>query len=220
MTREGAYLAFLAMRWSIWIPLLAALPITAQVTTGTTDPRVRTTALNDSVRQVDRLDKKGRTVLSTHYFQGDRAVGIWKEYDKKGALVDERDMDILRYGEPEDFPESVPAVSIDPTDTSLALVGVMPEFPGGEAELINYLTTNIRYPREAVDRDIQGLVHVYGVVDQTGDWRTVSIMRGVHPLLDHEAWRVSDGMPDWRPCIQQGKPVPVKVNLPILFRLR
>jgi len=176
----------------------------------------RTTLVNDSVRQVERFDLKADRLVSRSFYVGARPVGVWQEFDGKGGVVAERDFDKLRYG-------PLPDTRTDTTakdTTTLSVVEVMPQFPGGEAELFKFLGRNVRYPQAAVDEGISGVVYLVGVVDEHGDWQNATLLRGVHPLIDYEAWRVTELMPDWTPGMQDGKPVKVQYNLPIRFSLR
>jgi len=95
----------------------------------------------------------------------------------------------------------------------------MPMFPGGEAALFKFLSQNVRYPGEAQDANISGVVYLSGVVDETGTWTTKGIFKGAHPYLDYEAWRVLELMPRWAPGKIDGVPVKVQYNLPIKFTL-
>ena len=83
-------------------------------------------------------------------------------------------------------------------------VEVMPEFPGGSAELLKYLSTHIKYPTMSQEMGSQGRV----------------IVRGVDAYLDKEAIRVISGMPKWKPGVQNGKKVRVKYTVPVVFRLQ
>jgi TonB family protein len=95
----------------------------------------------------------------------------------------------------------------------------MPAFPGGDAELINYLTHNIKYPAEAAKKGIQGRVICQFVVNRDGSVANVEAVRSVDPELDAEAIRVITAMPKWTPGTQKGETVRVKYTLPINFRL-
>lgn len=97
-----------------------------------------------------------------------------------------------------------------------------PEFPGGEAKLMEYLGKNTKFPAIAKDAGIQGIVYVQFVVMEDGSINDdmITILRGVHPALDAEAIRVVKGMPNWKPGRQRGKPVRVYFKLPFRFTLR
>lgn len=115
------------------------------------------------------------------------------------------------------MPETAPA------DTAKSkkvydVVETMPSFPGGAGEMMKYLAANIKYPKEAEEKNITGRVIVSFVVTATGDITNVNIVKPVHPSLDAEALRIVSGMPKWTPGMQSGKPVNVKFTLPVIFR--
>ncbi|MDE6267478.1 MAG: TonB family protein [Muribaculaceae bacterium] len=97
---------------------------------------------------------------------------------------------------------------------------VMPLFPGGEKEMMFWLSRHIVYPAEAVENDIQGTVVVKFIVEKDGKVTDPSIVRSVDPLLDAEAIRVVSELPDFTPGKNRGKPVAVWYTLPIRFRLQ
>jgi len=109
--------------------------------------------------------------------------------------------------------------AISPNPELIHITETMPEYPGGSIEMIKFIQTNVEYPDSARDAEIQGKVYVTFVIDTIGKIDDVSILKGVHPLLDKEAIRVIKKMPSWKPGTQKGKPVRVKYNLPINFKL-
>ncbi len=96
----------------------------------------------------------------------------------------------------------------------------MPVFPGGEAALRDFMVKNITYPEQAKKDTIQGKVYVTFVVDAAGKVGDVKVVRGVHPLLDQEAVRVTGLMPVWTPGKQKGIPVKVAYTIPVMFSLK
>lgn len=100
------------------------------------------------------------------------------------------------------------------------IVENMPEFPGGQAKLFEYLGKSIKYPPAAKANGISGKVYVNFEVGKDGKITNVKILRGVHDLLDEEAVRVVKAMPAWKPGKQRGKAVKVSYNLPINFQLK
>ncbi|MFZ6037207.1 MAG: energy transducer TonB [Bacteroidota bacterium] len=95
-----------------------------------------------------------------------------------------------------------------------------PEFPGGQAAMMKFLSENIKYPVIAQENGIQGRVICNFVVERDGSITDVQVVRGVDPSLDREAVRVIQSMPKWKPGMQRGKPVRVRFTLPIVFRLQ
>lgn len=112
-----------------------------------------------------------------------------------------------------------PAIKIGSSDATFVVVEEQPEFPGGNAAMMNFITENIRYPKEAHEKGIQGRVITKFIVRKDGSIDSVQIARGVDPLLDAEAIRVVESMPTWKPGKQRGQPVNVMFTLPVVFRL-
>lgn len=95
-----------------------------------------------------------------------------------------------------------------------------PRFPDGEAALLKYISKNIRYPLEAMEKGISGRVVVTFIVGKDGYIRDPEVVRGVSDLLDAEALRVVNNMPKWEPGMQRDVPVNVKYTMPILFKIQ
>jgi len=100
------------------------------------------------------------------------------------------------------------------------IVEEMPEFPGGEAALHQYIAKSIKYPVIAQENGIQGRVYVSFVINAKGEVTDIKIARGVDPALDKEAIRVIKNMPKWKPGKQRGKAVKVSFTVPINFVLQ
>lgn len=96
----------------------------------------------------------------------------------------------------------------------------MPEFPGGEKELMKYLNDNIQYPVIAAENGIQGRVTLEFVVSETGAISDVKVIQKLDPSCDKEAMRVIQSMPKWIPGMQNGRAVKVYYTVPVTFRLQ
>lgn len=105
-------------------------------------------------------------------------------------------------------------------DPVFFIVEEMPEFPGGEAALRSFISQAIQYPQEAHEKGIQGKVYITFVVSKDGLVKDTRIARGVDPLLDNEALRVVNELPQWQPGKQRGKEVNVSYTVPIQFVLQ
>ena len=99
-------------------------------------------------------------------------------------------------------------------------VEVDPVFPGGMEGMYKYLAENIKYPEQAKSEGIQGRVFVGFVIEADGSVTNAQVLRGIGGGCDEEALRVVEAMPNWTPGKQQGKPVRVQFNLPIIFKLQ
>ncbi|MDR1879911.1 MAG: TonB family protein [Tannerellaceae bacterium] len=100
------------------------------------------------------------------------------------------------------------------------VVEIMPQFPGGTNALLQYIARNVKYPKEAHEKGIQGRVILHFVINDDGRISDIEIARGVDPLLDAEAIRVIESMPKWTPGKQNGKDVCSRYTMPITFRLQ
>lgn len=96
----------------------------------------------------------------------------------------------------------------------------MPQFPGGESELLTFIAKSIRYPVIAQENGIQGRVIIRFVVSKTGVVSNVEVLRSLDSACDKEAVRVVKTLPKWIPGKQNGVNVPVYYTLPITFRLQ
>ena len=116
---------------------------------------------------------------------------------------------------------------IEPTDNIIPLeketfvwVEEMPEYPGGNNALLQYIGSNIKYPQEAIDNNTQGRVFLKFVVTEDGSVGEIVLLKGIDPLLDQEAIRVTGTIPRFKPGKQNGIPVRVWLSLPVLFQLK
>ncbi len=112
--------------------------------------------------------------------------------------------------------------SVDSTDTDepvFFIVEQMPEYPGGDAALREFIASEVNYPLEAQVQGIQGKVYVQFVVSSEGKVENAKIARSVNEYLDDEALRVVKAMPDWTPGRQRGVYVNVSYTVPINFVL-
>jgi TonB family protein len=97
---------------------------------------------------------------------------------------------------------------------------VAPEYPGGQAALIKFLSENIQYPAEAKKQKIEGNVVLQFVINKDGSIKDVENLKPeIHPLLVEEAIRVVKLMPKWKPGLKDNKVAKVKYALPIRFKL-
>ena len=127
------------------------------------------------------------------------------------------------------------------------IVEQMPQFPGGDTELMQFIARNIKYPKVAQEKGVQGRVLVQFVVEKDGSLSNAKVLEspkksgasmvvvtammpekerqeaeahnaGVQAMRD-EAIRVINAMPLWSPGKQNGKPVRCKFVIPVTYRL-
>ena len=108
----------------------------------------------------------------------------------------------------------------EPESKPYTMVEQMPQFPGGEKELLSYIAKNLHYPTVAAENGVQGKVFIRFVVSALGIVEGVEVIRSLDPYCDKEAMRVVAALPQWIPGKQNGRNVPVYYTLPIIFKLQ
>ncbi len=118
------------------------------------------------------------------------------------------------------------------------IVEQMPLFPGqkcgamldykkrkecADRAMLNYVYSNIKYPKRARDKKITGMAVVSFIIEAHGAISTVKIVRDPGGGLGEAAAKVIRKMQQdnlrWEPGLQRGKPVAVQFNLPVKFKL-
>ena len=100
------------------------------------------------------------------------------------------------------------------------IVEEMPEYPGGDKKLLEYVAKSVKYPQIARESGIQGRVFVNFVIEPDGSVSNVKVLRGIGGGCDEEAVRVIKSMAKWKPGKQRGKAVRVTYTLPVNFKLQ
>ncbi len=124
--------------------------------------------------------------------------------------------------DPED---KIPVFEFEPDDIEvveeapITLAEVMPSFPGGFEAFYKFISTKIKYPSQARRMGIEGKVYLQFVVEKDGSIGKLIVAKGVGAGLDEESLRVMNMVPNFNPGKQRGKPVRVRMTIPINFRL-
>lgn len=121
---------------------------------------------------------------------------------------------------PEELREHKVIVEEKEPEKPFVSVEQMPQFPGGDAELMKFIGSNLKYPTIAAENGIEGRVVIRFVVGKEGGVSDVQVVRSLDPSCDKEAVRVVKMMPKWVPGKQNGRTVPVYYTLPVLFKLQ
>lgn len=163
----------------------------------------------ESIESIDVLKDKSAT--EKYGDEGENGVILITSKEKKIQSVDKTIRDKAEQAVPEQ-----PRYNGDPI---FFVVEEMPRFPGGDKALHKYLASKLRYPEEAKEKGIEGTVYVTYIIAPSGKVDNITVVRGVDPLLDAEAKRVIEEMPDWKPGKQRGVNVAVSYTSPVNFKL-
>lgn len=121
---------------------------------------------------------------------------------------------------PSTFVQGDPIPADDKDDKVYTACDVSPKFPGGEVQLMTFLTKNIRYPETSLANKESGLVLVKFIIEKDGSVSNATVVKSVSPALDAEALRVVGQLPKWTPGFSKGKAVRVEYNLPLRFKMQ
>jgi len=107
-----------------------------------------------------------------------------------------------------------------PTDEPFFLVEVMPSFKGGDINKFReWIKNRLNFPQLAIDKKLQGIVFLTFIVEPDGSVSSVTVLKGVDPLIDDEAVKTIQSSPKWSPGLQRGQPVRVRFNIKLNFLL-
>lgn len=170
-----------------------------------------------------------------HYLV-ERAVVRFKKHDYEGAGDDARkavalgaaDDDLERAQELAKTCDKVTDGGNIPTvinrvteerDTVAADMAVLPEFPGGRKAMQQFIKDNVKYPKKAYKKGIEGTVVVECNFDTEGNMVASQVLEEVNPELDKEALRVCQSMPRFSPATVNGKPIHSKLHIQVKFKI-
>ncbi len=104
-------------------------------------------------------------------------------------------------------------------DEIFTIVEEQPTPDGGMGAFYQFVRKNLKYPSQARRMGIEGKVFVQFVVDKDGTITEVAAIKGIGAGCDEEAIRVLKNHPKWKPGKQRGRPVKVRMVIPITFKL-
>lgn len=116
----------------------------------------------------------------------------------------------------------IPELPAEKDEAPVTFVHVehMPEFPGGQAALLKYVASSVKYPVICAEAGISGRVYISFVVDEQGNVVEAKVARSPDKNLSAEALRVVNNMPQWSPGRQRDKAVRVSYTIPVNFVLQ
>lgn len=106
-------------------------------------------------------------------------------------------------------------------DGVMTTVEQPPTFPGGEAALLRYISTHLKYPQAALEQELQGTISLRFVVETNGSIGDVQVVKSFgDKSCEKEAVRVVKSLPRFIPGKMQGRAVRVWYTVPIRFMIQ
>ena len=166
--------------------------------------------------------KNGKEITALVYEIGDIDVKYKKIDNPNGPNYVLKKSDVLMIiyanGSKDEFTDTT-SVTTPTVNQVQVSTETLPEFPGGEIALQQWLKDNLKYPDDAKKSEIQGKVVVSFIVDRDGSIYWVKVVQKVNSALDKEAVRLIKSMPKWKPATKKGKATEANYNLTISFKL-
>jgi len=165
--------------------------------------------LDDKIATIDQVRALPRDAVARVATMREKAaIRSYGEKAKHGALIittvkHQKEIDNELISQPDVFDK----------------VDEMPQFPGGMPAMMQYLSSNIRYPEDAKEAGAQGRVIVSFIVEKDGSISNAKVTKPTYSSLDEEALRLVSAMPNFIPGKQNGEAVRVKYSFPVSFRL-
>lgn len=193
------------------VPIYYTLPVVYKLQKGN-DDKSPLLIVDGSMRPYelikDTVKLKPSSFNSVTVLKDSAALAMYGTRGKNGVIIIETKAQAARMDSAIKFDKPVYGVE------------VMPQFPGGDKELMNFIKDNLRYPSVDAQRGVEGRVIIRFIVNKTGKVTDVKVIRGLSPTCDAEATRVVNIMPTWKPGTQKGMPVNVYYTLPFVFKLQ
>jgi protein TonB len=135
-------------------------------------------------------------------------------------LIEESNEEVVEIEQPDFTPLRLDSstYAIEPTEEIFLAPEVEPEPVGGKESFYKFVGKNLKYPQRAQYTHTQGKVYVEFVVDKNGIVSDLKVVKGIGSGCDEEAMRVL-ALTKWQPGRQRGKPVKVRMTMPLNFVL-
>ena len=145
----------------------------------------------------------------------------WKPGEQRGEKVR------VRYTLPVDFRITATAQDTKTSENKgsgeepFLVVDPPPQFNGGDiGEFRRWVQMNVKYPAEALGKNIYGKVLVTFVIEKDGSVGNAEIFKSPDKSLADEVLRVIGKSPKWTPGKQRGEAVRVKFGMPVDFAVQ
>ncbi len=173
-----------------------------------------TQKINDSITtRVFSKKKTGQKIWTETYLHR-FPYGVWEQYDEKGNLVSQIDYNfkVKYFRDKKKDSEASDTIQKEPKIVAFS--------DKNRAIIREHIKETFQYPQKASMDFIEGKVIVHFTINKMGDVVDASILKGVHWLLDAEAYRIVTSLPRLEPGQSNGENTEVRLTVPIVFGLK
>lgn len=114
---------------------------------------------------------------------------------------------------------AIPTAQDSSEEEMVTIAEVMPEFPGGDKALFQYITSNLDYPKWEYEQNIDGTIYVKFIIAKDGKAHSSEIIKPITGSKNFNAVVIDlvNNMPTWSPATIKSKPISMYYYLPIKF---
>ncbi len=166
-----------------------------------------------AISEIDIKEVAGNVVVTIDVDQPEEMLTPVEEEEGEGSdngqVQEETETDIS--------PQLIIATLND--HEKMVVMEKMPEFPGGASAFMKWLTANLKYPKSAREKKIEGRVVVSFIVDAEGNTTNLKLEEASNPTMGSLVMSVMGKMPKWEPGVQEGRVCATMIKVPINFEL-
>ncbi|MCK9562281.1 MAG: energy transducer TonB [Bacteroidales bacterium] len=148
-------------------------------------------------------------------YKGNNPTGIWITYSENCSIETKRDFSKLIYSK-----KQIDTLFNNVIEDSNPDNYEKAQYGDNENAIFQYIKSQLKYPSEAIDAGISGMVILQFIINPDGSIKMVSIVQSAHAFLDYESWELIENMPKWNPAKKNGQAIASYYNVPITFRLK
>jgi TonB family protein len=175
------------------------------------------------------LNSRSEQIKHIEVLIGEKAISLAGEKGKNGVTS----ITLYAPGENRLATSGTPSPSAG-SEEIFKRVEEMPRFPGCEDDvnmsleakkgcadkkMLEFVYDNIRYPAQARNAGVQGIVVVSFIIEKDGSITNPQVTRGIGGGCDEESLRIVNMMPRWIAGKQRGRDVRVQFHLPVRYKL-
>ena len=109
---------------------------------------------------------------------------------------------------------------VEPSEKIFSDPEVMPVYPGGKKALMAFVSDRVIPKLMKADSTLTGTMVVSFVIDKKGSCKDFRVYRSKGPRFDKIIIREMKHMKRWKPCMQLGRPVSMRYNVPIKMKVK
>lgn len=173
---------------------------------------------DNGMKKLEDLERKwGSKPASMHVFKASADESINRSNESNPSESESNSYVILEFND--QVNKIIETDAIKNNGEIFSVVEEQPQPEGGLEAFYRFIGENLQYPAQAVEEGIEGKVYVQFIVNKNGSLEDIQAIKGIGGGCNEEAVRVLSMSNNWKPGLQRGQPVNVRMVIPITFAL-